>query len=158
MKINYFYIGFMVIILVVTFFIITFYIDKNNLTVGYTDIPIIQTESLETIYIDSCSPGNYTTFKKLGSDYKTTANSKILNALIPTDINYIEIGYSDNAQACSDTSLTNPKTILKQSFQSMPGLGFNNIDLFGKVPKDKYIYIYFTGSTGSIKLQVLDYQ
>ena len=149
-------IGFVITLLIIGYFVIDYSASNFSLNVGGANVPVYQTKDIKTIYTDSCSQNNYNTFKKDSTDYKTTNKSKLFNVLIPSDISYIEIGYTDNAIACSASGLSNNVILKKQSFNTTNQDIFSKVETYLTIPSNKYIYIYATGSTISVSGNILD--
>jgi len=76
------FIGIIISLLIIGYFIIDYSVSNFKLNIGGAEVPAYQTQDIKNLYTDSCSSGNYITFKNNGSDYKTTNLSKILVKLI----------------------------------------------------------------------------
>ena len=149
-------IGFVITLLIVGYFVIDYSASNFSLNVGGANVPVYQTKDIKTIYTDSCTQNNYNTFKNNSANYKTTNKSKLFNILIPSDISFIEIGYTDNAIACAGSGLSNSVILKKQSFNTTNEDTYLNLQTYLTIPANKHIYIYSTGSTISVSANILD--
>lgn len=150
------FIGIIISLLIIGYFIIDYSVSNFKLNIGGAEVPAYQTQDIKNLYTDSCSAGNYITFKNNGSDYKTNNLSKIFKINLSSNLNYYEIGYTDSPIACSGSGLSNAVVVQKQSLNATNDISVNKISSVLNIPKDKYIYINFTGSTSAINILILD--
>ena len=150
------FIGIIISLLIIGYFVIDYSVSNFKLNVGGASVPAYQTQDIKNLYTDSCTAGNYITFKNNGADYKTSNDSKIFKIVLASDLNYYEIGYTDSPIACSGSGLLNNVIVQKQSLNATNDVSVNKISTVLDIPEDKYIYINFTGSTSAINILILD--
>lgn len=148
-------IGFVITLLIVAYFVIDYSASNFSLNVGGANVPVYQTKDVKTIYTNSCN-NNYNTFKHNSADYKTTNQTKLFNLIIPSDISFFEIGYTDNAIACAGSGLSNSITLSKHTFNTTNDDSYLNLQTYLTIPANKHIYIYSSGSNASINAFILD--
>ena len=135
--------------LIITYFAVTVRADSTSYNVNNALIPGLQTENLKQLYSSKCSTSKTSTLRYKDNYFISNRNGTLLGVQVPGDITYLEIGYADNIGNCSSISLTNPKSLYKQSLQASGDINTIEINTFIEIPLLKYPFIYFEGSQDS---------